>query len=187
VDRLFVPAVALARRDDAAGLLDPEDAVQIPAAAERLFHSVREEAAAAPDEGAEPPKRTASVIVWPLNEFAAVAARMLEWCLRDTAAAVTVLSPKILLAEGAEQIRTGRPAAVCLLNLAGPDAARTRSFARRLRELVPRVPLVIARPGAGAIPPAAREAPRDADAGTVVRSVDEAAAALVPLAASPVQ
>ena len=190
IDRLFVPALALGKRDDTAGLLDKEDAAFISAAAERIFELFRENAEAVDKKAQETalpsaPLQRSVVIIWPVNELAASAGKFLQWMMRDSSAELTVIPPQALFGEVVQQIRERGPAAVCVLNLSGSDVARTRQYARRLRADSQSLPLIVARLGVGGtMATDVRDTLRDAGATAVTRTLQETAAALVPYANS---
>ncbi|HWB02805.1 MAG TPA: AI-2E family transporter [Verrucomicrobiales bacterium] len=198
VEQVFVPALAHAKRDQSNDLLEKDDGAYITATAERIFEQFREKddeekekekenQDKAPDEEIAPvpvpPLRHASVVIWPLNEFAVTAGHLLEWMLRDTAADVVVLAPQILLAEVAGEIRNREAVAVCLINLEGADTSRARSFVKRLRTDFPGLPISVARLGTpGTVDPETRDTFKDAGATTVTRTLNETSAALLPYA-----
>lgn len=189
IEQLFVPALALAKRDDTARLLDPEDIEHVNQSAARLFEIFRGEAAAAEllEKGLEVAEtatpRRASLLVWPVNEFASTVATILQWMLRDSSAALEILPPLSLAGVVTQRIRAEQPAAICLLNLSGSDVTRTRQYARRLRTDVPGLPLIVARLGvAGTLSPEILTSFRDAGATAVTRTLNETCAALVPFA-----
>jgi predicted PurR-regulated permease PerM len=188
VESVFVPALALAKRDETASLLEKEDANYITATAERIFESFREEAEKSDADEAEATHAVtvmhrASVVLWPLNDFALTAARLLQWMLRDSTADVTVLTPQMLLGEAAAEIREREAVAVCLVNLEGSDMSRTRSFVKRLRMDSPNLPITVARLGVpGTTETEVRDAFKDAGAVSVTRTLTETSAALLPFA-----
>ena len=187
-DRLFGPALALADRDNTAGLLEKEDPAWISAAASRLFEQVCEESDDGDAKDGEAPApavkmKPVPIVVWPMNEFALSAGKILQWLLRDSTAEVILLPPQMLAGEIAQEIRDKQPAAVCLLSLAGSDIPRTRSFTKRLGSEFSSLPLIVARLGVpGTLAPSARKTFVESGAINVTRTLTETGSALLPYA-----
>jgi hypothetical protein len=194
-DHVFVPALALAKRDETSDLLEKDDALFITTTAESIFEKLRETAETAEAketekgtgmEETEPatapvPLHRAPVIVWPLNEFAVTAARLMQWMMRDTSADIVLLTPQTLLGEAATEARGRQAVAICLLNLAGSETSRTRSFVKRLRADFPNLPVNVARLGvSGTLDPEMRETFKNAGAASVTRTLSETCAAVLP-------
>ncbi len=197
VDNVFVPALGLAKRDETADLLEKDDGVFITTTAEAIFQKLRETVETAEAKETEKAEKTeeteetpapapvhrAPVIVWPLNEFGVTAARLMQWMMRDTTADIILLTPQTLLGEAAAEVRNRQAVAICLLNLAGSDTARTRSFVKRLRADFPNLPVTVARLGvSGTLDPEMRDTFKNAGAASVTRTLSETSAALVPYA-----
>lgn len=188
IDRLFVPGLALAKRDDTAGLLDKEDAGFMSEAAERIFELFREDGEEVDKKAREEALPTTAlhrgvIVVWPVNGLAATAGKYLDWMLRDSSAELIMMPAQALVGEVVQEIRERAPAAVCVLNLAGSDIARTRQYIRRLRTDDPGLAVVVARLGVeGTMTADMRDTLRDAGATVVTRTLQETAAALLPFA-----
>ncbi len=192
LDKVFVPALALAKRDQSLDLLEKEDAIYITTMAEKIFEIFREDAeedeadaASTKAEGDAQPAPSkmhrASVLIWPMNEFASTAGKLLGWILRESTAEVTVLSAQKLLGEVTAEVRTRQSVAVCLINLDVAENSRTRSFVKRLRFEMPSLPIPVARlGGAGPNDQEIKEALKEVGASTITRVLSETGAALVP-------
>ena len=193
LDEVFIPALALAKRDEAAGLLEKGDTVYIATTAERIFETFRTAAEEKErEEQAETPNPAAlhrtPILVWPSGELALTAARFLQWFLRDSAAGVVVLPPQSLAGEVIEAIHSHRPAAVCLLHLSGADATRARQYLKKLKSGGPPVPLIMARLGvSGTLDTEVRDSFRESGANGVTRTLQETAAAILPHAQDTAQ
>jgi predicted PurR-regulated permease PerM len=212
LDLLFVPALALARRDDTAGLLEAADAAFVSSNAELVFELFRKDAEDADKKSREEKKAPKEkevtedkqapedkkvpedaqpegallrvpVIVWPVNELAVTAGKFFQWMLRGSAADIIMMSPNSLAGEVTQEIRTRMPAAVCVMSFAGADVARTRQYTRRLHSDSRGVPLVVARLGGeGTMATDMRESLRDAGATAVPGTLQETATAMLPYA-----
>jgi predicted PurR-regulated permease PerM len=188
IERLFIPALALAKRDFTAGLVGKEDTAFVGKATEEIFESFRSEAEdqeSAGDEDVTPAvaMQRAPVIVWPMNDLAASGARIFEWMLKNSTAEITGMPPQALLGEVLQEIRASQPVAICIINLSGSEVARTRQFVRRLRADCPGLPLIVARLGtAGTLTPDVRDELREAGATAVTRTLQESMAAILPYA-----
>lgn len=193
LDEVFIPALALAKRDEAAGLLEKEDTVYLTATAERIFETFRAAAEEKKHEEQADALPSAAlhripIIVWPSGELALTAARFLQWFMRDSAAEVVLLPPQSLAGEVLEAIEDRRPAAVCLLHLSGADATRARQYLRKLKSGGPSVPLIMARLGvSGTLDAGLRDTFRESGANGVTRTLQETAAALLPHAQDTAQ
>lgn len=190
IDRLFIPALALAQRDDAADLLSKEDIVFVRKTMEGIFETFRAEAEEqekekTATEGTVPPQplQPAPVVIWPVSELAATAGKLFEWVLRNATVEVVLIPPQSLLGEVVQEIHTRHPAAVCVMNLSGSLVPRTRQFVRRLRADDGGLPLVVARLGtAGTLAADVRDIFREAGATAVTRTLQETATAVLPYA-----
>jgi predicted PurR-regulated permease PerM len=193
LDEVFIPALALAKRDEAAALLEKQDITYITTTAERIFGTFRADAEEKErEEHAEAPPsvalQRASILVWPSGELALTAARFLQWLLRDSAAEVVLLAPQSLAGEVIEAMHTHQPAAVCLLHLSGADATRARQYLRKLKSDGPAVPLIMARLGvSGTLTASVRDSFRGSGASEVTRTLHETAAAILPQAQNHAQ
>ncbi|MDZ4286604.1 MAG: AI-2E family transporter [Prosthecobacter sp.] len=165
INHLLVPALALAARDQTAGLLEPEDEPRIAATLERIFEQMLAEAAkreekedkekepeqAAPSELHTVPEAkresTISVMVWPVEPLAACASPWLKWLLRDMDCQVVTLSPETLSSEAARLAQENRPAVFCLVSLTDSSIRRERQLTKRINSLASGVPIVAARLG----------------------------------------
>jgi hypothetical protein len=193
LDEVFIPALALSKRDEAAGLLEKEDIAFITTTAERIFETFRvaAEGKEMEEQAQEPPSAAlhrTPILVWPSGELALTAARFLQWFLRDSAAEVTLLPPQSLAGEVIEAIHAHRPAAVCLLHLSGADATRARQYLRKLASGGPPVPLIMARLGVrGTLAASVRDSFRESGAIAVTRTLQETVAAILPQAQDTAQ
>lgn len=194
IDELLVPALALAARDQAAGLLQPEDEQRLASALDRIFEQMLADAtkkeekeeknneppapmADEPHTVPEPPQDSdVYVMVWPVTSLAACAAPWLKWLLKETDCQVIMLSPETLSSEAAQMAAEKNPAVFCLLSLTESSLRRERQLTKRIGTLAPNVPIIAARLGAD--PEAVSEAPaRDL---LVTLTLKEAGAAARP-------
>jgi predicted PurR-regulated permease PerM len=172
IDGLLVPALALADRDQSAGLLSDADEEQAAAYFKRAFAAVT--ADSDPVEAA-PAGRHLSVIVWPVTPMSACAAPWLAWMLRDLDCEVVTLQPDTLSAEAAGLAQEKETILLCLLRLGDGPVRRERQLAKRIAKMSPDLPVIVARLGSQT-PPAEDEVDL-----TLTRSLAETCAVMRPL------
>jgi predicted PurR-regulated permease PerM len=196
IDDLIIPALALAERDEAAGILEPEDQVHLHTAFGKVFEQVKAEEEKkktvvdpVSDLDAEmgPPRELAEdkprvqIIIWPVVPLANNAATLLKWSLRETNAEITVLSPETLSSEAGDLARSKNPAAFCVLSLAGAQVKRERQLTKRMVTALPAVPVIVARLGpAGMITTEVRDELMSTGATSVVHTLKDTCAAIRP-------
>jgi hypothetical protein len=203
VDRVFVPALALAARDESSELLLSEDRVFVASAAvsafETLVEEEKEDAAKKeekeekekakepqPEEGAElntetEPLLPVPVEVWPLSPLGETAANFLTWILRDSPAEIEEFTSKRLLAEVEKKMAERKAVAMCILMLDQTEERRVRQSVKWLLGRDSAMKIVVANL---ATPDGRKEeiiaSLREAGATAVATSLEEAAAALLP-------
>ncbi|HYF35976.1 MAG TPA: AI-2E family transporter [Prosthecobacter sp.] len=177
INTILVPALSLADRDQAAGLLETADEARFGQALNGIFDKLLEEAGEASTE-TKSSSANVCLIVWPLVPLAAHAAPWLKWLFRDLGCAVVTLSPDTLSAEAAKLAQEKRPAAFVILSLAGSPVRRERQMAKRIGTLAAGVPVIIARLGS------IESVPGDADEATVPAGTPAAPRTLAELCAA---
>jgi hypothetical protein len=191
MDTILAPALSLAERDEAAGLLEVEDEDRMAAALERIFKETLEftanEAAEKEGEAAPAEGKTDSgvcVIVWPVIDLASHAGPWLKWLLRDLDCEVILLSSNTLSAEAANLANEKQPAAFVMLSLAESPIRRERQLGKRIGTVAASVPIIAAR--LGYVAPALggdgeNSAPASSADLTITHTLSETCAAVRPL------
>jgi len=188
-DEVLVPALLLARRDSERGELGSDELEAVYQATrgvldELVFRQQQISRLASAPVGEEPAveKPVVPALSFPAHdEGDEMALRMLGLLLEPSGCRLEVFSSRSLSAELLQRVGEEKPAFVVLAALAPGGLAQSRHLCKRLRAQYPDLKVAVVRSGRDDNPDRVRENLRQAGADTVVRTLEEARAALVPL------
>lgn len=176
-DAVMLPALSYAERDRMEGRLEPDEELAVIEATAELLNDMID----GPLDRAE-----GTIPVLGLAADGApdvLALRMLARLLRDTPIALEIRERSALKADLVDAIRNGRYRAVCIADIPPSAPSRSRVVTRRLRALVPELPILVGRWAPPGLADDSSEALRAAGATQIGTTLVETRTELARLAA----
>jgi hypothetical protein len=178
-DAVMLPALSYAERDRMEGRLEPDEELAVVEATAELLNDMVD----GPLDRAE-----GTIPVLGLAADGApdvLALRMLSRLLRDTPIALEIRERPALSADLLQAVRSGHYRAICIADIPPSAPSRSRVIARRLRALVPDLPILVGRWATAGLADDSSDALRAAGATHVATTLVETRAELARLEPAP--
>ncbi len=182
-DAIMLPALSYAERDRLEGRLEPEEEQAVIGATGDLLTETLDIAI----EGPGPTAAGKSTVLGLATAGApdALALRMLAHLLKDTPFVLDIRERAVLSADVLDAIKLGRYCAVCIADIPPSAPSRSRYMVKRLRALVPELPIMVGRWAPDELADESNDALNAAGATHVGSRLLETRVQLLRLAATP--
>jgi predicted PurR-regulated permease PerM len=177
-DDLLLGVLQTLKRDLSQGVITAEEGDFVAGALQEMVDELRTSHAAEP----HPEQAPVLLMGFPVRDrLDEIVMQLLQVLLREEDCDLEILSMDRLIAERIAEIKTRRPAAVCIPSLPPGDLSLTRHVCKRLRAQVPEINLIVGRLGAPDAPERSGERLRMAGAQQVVDTLEELRDALTAI------